>query len=244
MSRIFKAGQLRLFKADTFKKYLLYALGEMLLIVLSLLLALQINNFKEEKKAGAKRDNHIKLLSTDLQNDIQQLSDAKIRFEKELRLIENYQIRLNAATTRPDTLLKIARYEFNPNMPPFVRYNRNTWETMHAMGDIGLLSSKILTAINRLLDLQQEQEYYQQPALVSHANLLEDYLSYYAIYTGLVQEGPLYEQAWKDVNFKDLTLKFNALLTIKMAALKNALSYYRRIEDNTGDVIRLLNHDK
>ncbi|MBK6265268.1 hypothetical protein JKA74_09470 [Marivirga sp. S37H4] len=215
------------------RKYFLYAAGEIFLIVISVLIAIQLNNLNESRKDNKLTINYKNLLIADFQKDITQLKKAKVRFSRELELIKSYEERLNSPLTTFDTLLHIAKTEFNPNIPPFVRYNATTLETMKATGDIGLLNKDLLNKINELQDLQNEEQYYQEITLQSHANLLEAYLLHYPIHAGLIKQGVLFEQSWEKVDFIDLSLRFNALLTIKMAALENALVYYSKIEVKT-----------
>lgn len=50
MLRFFRTIRKKLIEQDNVRKYLLYAVGEILLVVIGILIALQINNWNEEKK--------------------------------------------------------------------------------------------------------------------------------------------------------------------------------------------------
>ena len=50
MLRFLRRVRQRLLAENGFRKYLLYAIGEILLVVIGILIALQINNWNEEKK--------------------------------------------------------------------------------------------------------------------------------------------------------------------------------------------------
>ena len=50
-------------------RYLKYALGEILLVMIGILLALQVNNWNEERKLESIEIQHLKGLVTDLAND-------------------------------------------------------------------------------------------------------------------------------------------------------------------------------
>ncbi len=56
-------------------KYMLYAIGEIILVVIGILIALQINNWNEERKARKLESNFIELLIQDLNSDAENLSD-------------------------------------------------------------------------------------------------------------------------------------------------------------------------
>lgn len=149
-------------KNASVKTYLLYAIGEMLLIVVSLFLALQLNNLNEKRKSHKRLDTFKALLTQDLQEDLSNLTNAKATFELEMNEIDDYSERLNAPGATIDTLIKIAKTEFNPNIPPFVQFNRTNWETLKATGDVGLIDQAVIRGMNDLLYLQREQRYYEE----------------------------------------------------------------------------------
>ena len=51
MLKFFRKIRQRLLKESRFSKYLLYAIGEIVLVVIGILIALQINNWNEHKKS-------------------------------------------------------------------------------------------------------------------------------------------------------------------------------------------------
>lgn len=67
--RFFKLKKLRFFSENKFGKYLLYAVGEILLVVVGILLALQINNWNEGKKSDKLLMGILKNVSYDLERD-------------------------------------------------------------------------------------------------------------------------------------------------------------------------------
>ncbi|MDA0350213.1 MAG: DUF6090 family protein [Verrucomicrobia bacterium] len=57
-------------------RYLTYALGEILLIVVGIMLALQLNNWNEDRKAQAEFDEYIVELKSDVKEAIQNLENT------------------------------------------------------------------------------------------------------------------------------------------------------------------------
>jgi hypothetical protein len=62
-----------------FSKYLLYALGEILLVVIGILIALQINNWNEEKKQEAQEIKLLRQLKEDLTENNKALNELRER---------------------------------------------------------------------------------------------------------------------------------------------------------------------
>lgn len=93
----------------------MYAAGEILLVVIGILIALQINNWNESKKTGAEVESLLIALKTDLEQDTllikQQLPFIIEQFDHN----ESLRARVASETATEDTLLKIMRFEFNPN---------------------------------------------------------------------------------------------------------------------------------
>ena len=51
MHRFFRTLRQRLLTENRFSKYLLYAIGEILLVVIGILIALQVDNWNEQRKS-------------------------------------------------------------------------------------------------------------------------------------------------------------------------------------------------
>jgi hypothetical protein len=67
MIKFFRKIRQKMLAENKFRKYLIYAIGEIALVVIGILIAVQINNWNESRK-DVQRE--IKML-TDLQNDIE-----------------------------------------------------------------------------------------------------------------------------------------------------------------------------
>ena len=81
----FRSIRQKLFNEGKLLRYLGYALGEILLIVVGILLALKINDWNEDKKAQAQYDLYITQLKADLQLAIENIDDAAKNAEQHSR---------------------------------------------------------------------------------------------------------------------------------------------------------------
>ncbi len=120
-----------------------YAIGEIVLVVIGILIALQINNWNEIKKTESKIKNSLVALRSDL------IQDTLLIVERLPFIIEQYQLNesLRARVAKPDatvdTLLKIMRYEFNPNWSAQIIYNTNTYNSLNQTGLMENLSDSL-----------------------------------------------------------------------------------------------------
>lgn len=70
MLRFFRTIRKKLIEQDNARKYLLYAIGEIALVMIGILLALQVNNWNENKKARAYERTLLNELQEDVKKDI------------------------------------------------------------------------------------------------------------------------------------------------------------------------------
>ena len=88
MIKFFRHIRKRLLGENQFSKYLIYALGEIILVVIGILIALQINNWNEHKKQQAEEQRILLNLKTDIKNDTLQLSAHLQKSEKRVELLQ------------------------------------------------------------------------------------------------------------------------------------------------------------
>ncbi|WP_375324532.1 DUF6090 family protein [Flagellimonas sp. GZD32] len=74
MIKFFRSIRQRLLSENKFSKYLLYAIGEIILVVIGILIALQINNANEVSKQKQKTNNYKTTLINELKADLTRLN--------------------------------------------------------------------------------------------------------------------------------------------------------------------------
>ncbi|MDX1471527.1 MAG: DUF6090 family protein, partial [Flavobacteriaceae bacterium] len=80
MIKFFRNIRQSMIRKNRFTKYILYALGEIILVVVGILIALQINNWNESRKDDHKEQLILKQLKIEYQSNLVQLaSKVKIR---------------------------------------------------------------------------------------------------------------------------------------------------------------------
>ncbi|MEZ4899579.1 MAG: DUF6090 family protein [Saprospiraceae bacterium] len=76
MLKLLKQIRRKLLDEGNLKRYLIYASGEILLVMIGILLALQVNNWNEARKAGIKEIESLKELETNLDKNIESLQKS------------------------------------------------------------------------------------------------------------------------------------------------------------------------
>ena len=74
MIKFFRKIRQKLLSENKFSKYLVYAIGEIVLVVIGILIALQINNWNENRKNEEQGIIQKKALKIELENDLETLT--------------------------------------------------------------------------------------------------------------------------------------------------------------------------
>jgi len=214
---------------NKFSKYLIYAIGEIILVVIGILIALQVNNCNEESKKETIRDSYIIALQTDLTADIdlleRQIAGYDIEISKNLALSR----RLSSTMANADTIKKIARYEYLPYFDPSNELNLSTFNVLISTGNLGLLDKDFAKKI-------QEHHAYQLTNLKGidfnlkiAANLGVEYSQEYPLNSpDNAINGQIMASFWEQIDKNKLKIDLNAALTGKIFALK-AANYFRTV---------------
>jgi hypothetical protein len=149
MFRFFRTIRRELFERGKLRTYIGYAVGEIILVVAGILIALQINNANEARLERQKELRYLANLKVDLQYTIRELD----RFiETRERRIESGQRIIDYFNGRPVENLQDFAYD-NVFVQVWQRYyqNINTYEELVNSGNLGIISSQDIK--NALMDL-------------------------------------------------------------------------------------------
>lgn len=101
MIKFFRRIRQKLLSENKFSKYLLYAIGEIALVVIGILIALSINNLNESRKMHLQDIEFLKNLKTEFLIDISTLTDRKNEYQ---RINENIKNTITLFDSRMQTL--------------------------------------------------------------------------------------------------------------------------------------------
>ncbi len=143
MISFFRKIRWRLASENEFYKYFRYAIGEILLVVVGILIALYINNWNEEQKTAQREVSYLKNLQTDLQTDqkmIEQvITEQQAYYERSLKLIalvRNY---------KPENLSKFdSIYAYQAGGNPTFFPVAGTYRSLVLGGNLDMISQNSL----------------------------------------------------------------------------------------------------
>ena len=151
MLRFFHQIRQRLLTDNKFSKYLLYAIGEIVLVMIGILLALQVNNWNERRKADKIGVKYLMGIQNDLKNDIALADSILKQLKPGFSIISSIdsvfyknQIyntdRYGSLFDKPDTLLVYGIFYRNLSF----RSINSTYQSLISDGQSGLIKNREL----------------------------------------------------------------------------------------------------
>jgi len=155
MIKLFRKTRQKLLTESKFSKYLLYAIGEIVLVVLGILIALSINNWNQVRLMSEKETTYLENLERDLQSQLNSI-DVQLTYEQYyvdngIPIVQDY-FETNSIVV--DTIL-CKRLLVLTQRKTFVRTDP-TFEDLVSTGNISLL--KDIKFRNALLEYYQDLE--------------------------------------------------------------------------------------
>jgi len=172
MIKFFRHIRKKLLKEHKVSKYLLYAIGEIVLVVVGILIALNINNWNESKKEAAEEILILKQLHKEFVADSSALSNVikyVNRKKKYGRFLKNISIQKNTYTPKDSLIFKI----FVLCDPSFYEGNTPTYDEIVASGKLGLISSDEVKS--RIKVYKQTQEFEKSITISESQKFREQY---------------------------------------------------------------------
>lgn len=105
MLKFFRKFRQRLITENKMSKYLLYAIGEILLVVIGILIALQLNNINENKKNNVFEKEILSQIQENLNNDKRVLKDIEMNFSNAISSSD--KILIGEETAKNEDSIKI-----------------------------------------------------------------------------------------------------------------------------------------
>ncbi|NND08683.1 MAG: hypothetical protein HKN87_20100 [Saprospiraceae bacterium] len=236
MIKFFRRIRQELLVEGNFFKYLMYALGEIILVVIGILIALQINGWNENLKKEKLKASYEISLRNDLSSDTLLLGKLIRDNYKLAEILSSQQVRFLGPEAPLDTLVAILRNEFDPELNTRFKYNRKTFNTLIASGNIDLFTqefNEMLMALISAQDIERERtNYYTQIYTNKISRFSDDYP------VSRRQDSKIVNSIWADADKRELAARFISLTDIKGFSHYTFISEIENVRDQTSAILK------
>lgn len=143
MIKFFRKIRQQLLEENRFSKYILYAIGEIVLVVVGILIALQLDNWNENSKNATKEKEYLYGLKEDLGKQLSLFDDRAVFYDQLIQTGES----ILTDYTQTEKLLQIdsinKKLSFLLYTNSYPEVNR-TFNELNTTGQINLISEKTL----------------------------------------------------------------------------------------------------
>lgn len=241
MIKLFRHIRQSLIQDNKMGKYFKYALGEIVLVVVGILIALQINTWNEARKQKAK----LKVVLSSVYQDL--IADSLI-IDNDLQLVKSrvennntLKIRMYSSSANLDTLINIMKYEFPIYWYGGVTYNTNTFNNLKSTGSFDILPQLLKKELSDYYTLAAQHTRLSAIYLDQYRKQLDQYLNTYNMVGRIhsknnYKESFLFNDSWRDIESKDFTARsavlfgaYTVLYTSNQSQLQNSMLKIKRL---------------
>lgn len=144
MIKFFRKIRKQLLTENKFSKYLLYAIGEVILVVIGILIALQINNWNEGIKERAQEQKYLIEISKNLEADNTQIESVGIEYQNIISKIDSLHIFIKRAEPTTTDYKKLFNYFLAVSYVPKFNPQKNGYNNLISAGDINQIQNQEL----------------------------------------------------------------------------------------------------
>ena len=155
MIHLFRKVRHKLLSENNYGIYILYAIGEIVLVMVGILLALQIDNWNEARKDRSTEEQYMERLLHDLQNDTNYFESQILLCERAVSHLDSFLIEMYKAPESPDDVERIIKH--SSFQTDDLTLKNSTFRELISTGSMNIFSDqKIKVAILDYYQLGEE----------------------------------------------------------------------------------------
>jgi hypothetical protein len=223
-------------------RYLLYAIGEIILVVIGILIALQINNWNEQRKEQLIVQDLKSAILSDLKMDLVTIDSTLHKANSYLMSLDSLKQRITAPSVTDEEVISAIKNDYLPYGNRFAGFNDYTYRSSSASGSFALLDQqdRVMFYSYYLLQSSTKEilDTYYTPFLDKIQALNEDFPL--NVPFGMFNTGRIYEQKWTNIDFNKLTSRFHVAATSQVNYFRLLNNYLPKIRIETEHLIKKL----
>jgi len=247
MIKFFRKIRQNLLMENKTGKYLKYAIGEIILVVIGILIALSINNWNEDRKNRKLISVYKKSLIENLVQDSTRIAFGINVINSQITEIEEFEKRVSNSQEPLDTILKIARFEYSFTIFINNHFEKDTYEVLNSTGHISLLTNELIKKLKELYSLQDSAIFSANQSFESYRNNLSNYSHKYpfSFRNNLIKNNTKAASiVWNNISKSEHATEFNALIIAKGDVYRLALGSLPQLKSKTNELLSELRKHK
>lgn len=161
--------------------YFLYAIGEIVLVVIGILIAVSINNWNQESKNEIRIEDALQHLTKELKEDSVQIDKLLKLHTTRLDKSKNVFQRASSPDATIDTLIHLMTMEFDGYWDKHFAYNQSAYENMVTGGVLELLDDSIKIMITEIYHTYERNKAAMEAQNAQYRVPMNDFFSRYPI---------------------------------------------------------------
>jgi hypothetical protein len=241
MIKLFRKIRYDLMEKNKARTYFKYAIGEIVLVVIGILIALSINNWNENRKLDEKRQDYYNQLIDDLKKDKALLID---NISKTDSINSSYSVYLETFNQKGLTIDEMIHNLFKLDISAsLINFNSSTFESLEKSGEIKIIPKELR---NKILDLNRKQKLLEE-RIKGNSVIQVDFIKEYFLAIGsksltnrLIKHPEIEDYFKNEINRPKAILALESNMSWKIATEKSKDFKEILLEiDNTMDLISL-----
>jgi len=144
MIKFFRKIRQNLLSEGKTEKYLKYAIGEIILVVIGILVALQINTWNEEKKERLQEQKYLIEIKANLESDLLQIEDIRNRYQNISATADSILIFIKDVKPITTNYNKLWEYIIEVTYVPSFQSQKNGYNNLISAGNINQIKNQEL----------------------------------------------------------------------------------------------------
>jgi hypothetical protein len=239
MINFFRKIRQNLIQQNKMGKYFKYAIGEIFLVVIGIIIALQLNNWNEEQKKLKLKKTYVKALIADYSNDTLELKQLIQLNKTELDSLNALRKFIHSNSATPDDFRKLFENFETTNFIDY-EYNTNTYDVIIATGNIDLFDTQSIQMIMELKKSQNKAIRRFEAMSDIYENQLVQITQNFPIFSNYSMGPDAKKLIWQTVDLEKLPLITDGITGLKHYNIRTFIGFNENILLKTEKLIEHL----
>jgi len=245
MIKFFRKIRQNLLSENKFSKYLIYAIGEIILVVIGILIALQINNWNEDRKTESIRQLYYQQLLEDFNIDKSYMKKRASIIDSNMMKLKTYK---EAFKSSDIPLMEIYGKMGNLNWGYYdIQFQSNTITTLQNTGEIKLMPPQIRKKLISLKKYQEQSEFTSNENNNSSIELSNYSRKFYGssdfFLNRITNQAKLFEYITEEGNLIQSLIALEGAIDMKELSEKSSLKRLEQILSDINEITILIEEE-